>query len=126
MYLEHLLSKEDIQIREAMKDFTQKEIIPRTKELEADYRLVEEIHQKLVDLGGQSDGYPVEYGGGGNDSMTALGIISEELAKGDAGISLSVGINAGIILRAIFSIALAPSSPPPACIASRLACRCNV
>lgn len=99
MNLEHLLSKEHLQIRETIREFTKKEIIPRTKELEADYTLVEEVHQKLVDMGVQSDGYPEEYGGGGHGSMTAMCIISEELAKGDAGISLSVPINAGIILK---------------------------
>ena len=98
MNLEHLLSKEELQIREAMREFTKKEIMPIAKELEADYSSVEEIHQKLVDLGVQSDGYPEEYGGGGHGSMTGLGIICEELAKGDPGIALSVGINAGIIL----------------------------
>jgi len=98
MNLEHLLSKEELQIREAIREFTQKEIIPRTKELEADYSLVEEVHQKLVDMDVQSAGYPEEYGGGGHGSVTALGIICEELAKGDAGIALSAGINAGIIL----------------------------
>ena len=99
MNLEHLLSKEDLQIREAMRDFTQKEIVPRAKELEADYSLVEEVHQRLVEVGVQSDGYPEEYGGGGHGSMTSLGIICEELAKGDPGIALSAGINAGIILQ---------------------------
>ena len=98
MNLEHLLSKEELQIRDAMREFTKKEIIPIVKELEADYSRVEGIHQKLVDLGVQSDGYPEEYGGGGHGSMTGLGIICEELAKGDPGIALSVGINAGIIL----------------------------
>jgi len=99
MNLEHLFSKEDLQIREAIREFTQKEIIPRTKELEADYSLVEEVHQKLVDLGVQSDGYPAEFGGGGGKGgMMAMAIVLEELAKGDPGIALSVGINAGIIL----------------------------
>jgi len=98
MNLEHLLSKEELQIREAMREFTKKEIVPITKELEADYNRVEEVHQKLVDLGVQSDGYPEEYGGGGHGSMTGLGIICEELAKGDPGIALSAGINAGIVL----------------------------
>jgi len=37
MHLEHWLSKEDFQIREAIREFTQKEIIPRTKELVEDY-----------------------------------------------------------------------------------------
>lgn len=99
MNLEHLLSKEDLQIREAIREFTKKEIIPRTKELEQDYSLVEEVHQKLVEMGVQADGYPEEYGGGGKGSMTTLGIVCEELAKGDGGISLSVGINAGIVLH---------------------------
>lgn len=98
MNLEHLLTKEELQIREAMREFTQKEIIPITKELEEDYSKVEEVHQKLVDLGLQSDGYPEEYGGGGHGSHTGLGIVCEELAKGDPGIALSAGINAGIIL----------------------------
>jgi alkylation response protein AidB-like acyl-CoA dehydrogenase len=98
MNLEHLLTKEDLQIRDSIREFTEKEIIPRTKELEADYRLVEEVHQKLVDLGVQSDQYPAEYGGGGHPSFTTLGIISDELAKGDGGISLSVGINAAVVL----------------------------
>jgi alkylation response protein AidB-like acyl-CoA dehydrogenase len=98
MNLEHLLTDEDRQIRETIRGFTQKEIIPNAKKLEADYSLVEEVHQKLVDLGIQASGYPAEYGGG-NGSNTALGIICEELAKGDGGISLSAGINWGIILK---------------------------
>ncbi len=98
MHLESLLSDEDRQIRAAVRDFTQKEIIPRTKKLEADYNLVEDVHQKLVDLGIQAAGYPAAYGGG-DASSTSLGIICEELAKGDGGISLSVGINWGLILK---------------------------
>ena len=98
MNLEHLLTEEDRQIRETVRDFTRKEIIPNTKRLEADYKFVEEVHQKLVDLGIQSAGYPAKYGGG-DGSSTALGIICEELAKGDGGISLSAGINWGIILK---------------------------
>ena len=65
MNLEHLLTKEGLQIRDSIREFTKKEIIPRTKELEADYGLVEEVHQKIVDMVVQSDGYPAEYGGGG-------------------------------------------------------------
>ena len=65
MNLEHLLTKEGLQIRDSIREFTKKESIPRTKELEADCGLVEEVHQKIVDMVVQSDGYPAEYGGGG-------------------------------------------------------------
>src|SRR4030042_1132914 len=98
MNLEHLLTEENRQIRETIREFTKKEIIPNAKKLEADYSLVEEVHQKLVDMGIQSAGYPAEYGGGGHLSFTNMGIICEELAKGDGGISLSVGINGGLVM----------------------------
>ena len=93
MQLEHLLSEENRQIRQTIRAFTKKEIIPITKQLEADYSLVKKVHQKLVDMGIQASGYPVEYGGGGSHSMTNSAIITEELSKGDAGIALSVGAN---------------------------------
>jgi alkylation response protein AidB-like acyl-CoA dehydrogenase len=93
MQLEHLLTEEQLQLRQTLRDFTKKEIIPITKELDEDYSLVEKVHQKLVDMGIQSSGYPVEYGGGGIHSMTNSAIIAHELSKGDAGIALSVCSN---------------------------------
>ena len=93
MNLDHLLTEEDRLLRETMRSFTKKEIIPITKRLESDYGLVEEVHQKLVDMGIQASGIPVEYGGGGNSSFVRSVIIAEELSKGDAGIALSAGIN---------------------------------
>ena len=61
MNLDHLLTEEDRLLRETMRSFTKKEIIPITKRLESDYGLVEEVHQKLVDMGIQASGIPVEY-----------------------------------------------------------------
>jgi len=103
MNLEHLLTDDDRQIRETVMGFTKKEIIPNTKKLEADYKFVEEVHQKLVDIGIQASGYPTEYGGGDGSNM-AFAIIAEELAKGDAGIALTVGINMGIILKPAIAV----------------------
>ncbi len=98
MNLEHLLTEENRQIRETVREFTKKEIMPIAKKMETDYSLVEEVHQKLVDMGIQAIGYPTEYGGGGDGSLTTMGIICEELAKGDSGMSLSAGINSGLVL----------------------------
>lgn len=96
--LEHLFTEDNRQIRETIRKFTQKEIIPNAHQLEADYGMVEQVHQKLVDIGIQSSGYPVEYGGEGNGSFTNTCVLAEELSKGDAGISLSASINSGMIL----------------------------
>jgi len=93
MHLEHLFTEEHRQLRQTLREFTKKEIIPITRQLEEDYSLVEKVHQKLVDMGIQASGYPVEYGGGGSHSMTNSAIIAEELSKGDAGIALSVCSN---------------------------------
>ena len=98
MNLTHLLEPEQKAIQDTIAKFTEKEIIPNRNELERDYALVESIHRKLVGMGVQKGGYPPEYGGTGPGSMLTLGIICEELARGDAGISLSAGINAGLIL----------------------------
>lgn len=99
MYLEHLFTEEHNAIRNTIRRFVEKEVIPVRNRLEQDYSLVEEIHQKLVDIGVQKLGYPADYGGNGPLSIVTLGIISEELARGDAGISASSGINAGIVLN---------------------------
>jgi len=93
MHLEHLLTEDQRQLRQMIRDFTKKEIIPITRQLEEDYTLVEKVHQKLVDIGIQASGYPLEYGGGGGSSMTNMAIIAEELSKGDAGMALSACSN---------------------------------
>jgi len=99
MQLEHLLTSEQKQIRDTVREFVNKVIMPVREKLETDYSLVEEIHQKLVGLGIQKIGYPAEYGGFlGPGARTTSGIIREEIAKGDAGISLVTGINGGAIL----------------------------
>jgi alkylation response protein AidB-like acyl-CoA dehydrogenase len=98
MNLEHLLSDEQKTIRDMIRRFVQQEIMPLREKMEDDYSMVEGIHKKLVDIGIQRGGYPPEYGGNGPGSAVTLGIICEELAKGDAGISLSAGINSGLIL----------------------------
>lgn len=99
MHLEHLFTSEQKQIRDMVQDFVANEIMPVREELETNYDLVESLHQKLVDLGIQKMGYPDAYGGLlGPGARTTSGIIREEIAKADAGMSLVTGINGGAIL----------------------------
>ncbi len=99
MHLSHLLSDEQHAIRDMVRSFVDREIIPKREDLEQDHALVEEVLRKLVKIGIQRSGYPEEYGGDGGVSNLTLTIICEELARGDGGISLSAGINAGMILQ---------------------------
>ncbi len=98
MQLTHLFTDEQKAIRKAVREFTNKEIIPVRENLETDHSLVENILQKLVDLGIQEGGCPTEYGGTGPYSMMTRAIIIEELSKGDVGIAMSTGVNAGELL----------------------------
>jgi len=99
MYLEDLLTDDQKLIRDSLCKFVAKEMMPIREQMEEDYSLVEEILQKLVDLGTQRIMYPTEYGGGhGPGAVTTSIIIREELAKADAGIALVSGINGGATL----------------------------
>ncbi|MFH1113767.1 MAG: acyl-CoA dehydrogenase family protein [Pseudomonadota bacterium] len=100
MLLHHLFTDEQNAIRDMIRKFVDKEIMPVREQLETDYALVEQIHRKLVEIGIQKAGYPEAYGGTGPGSPVTLGIVCEELARGDAGISLTAGINAGFVLHA--------------------------
>ncbi len=99
MHLTHLLTDEQHAIRDMIRGFVDREIIPKREELERDHAAVEEVLRKLVAIGIQRSGYPQEYGGGDGVSNVTLTIICEELARGDGGISLSAGINAGMIMQ---------------------------
>jgi alkylation response protein AidB-like acyl-CoA dehydrogenase len=99
MHLSHLFTEEQRAIQAMVRSFVDREIIPKREELEQDYAAVEEVHRKLVKLGIQRSGYPEAYGGDGGASNVTLSIICEELARGDGGVSLSVGINSGLILQ---------------------------
>ena len=97
MQLEHLLTDEQKDLRSMIRKFVQNEIMPVRAKIEDDYGLVESIHKKLVELGIQRAGYPAEYGGGNHNSYINGAILCEELARGDAGMSLSVGINGTLL-----------------------------
>jgi alkylation response protein AidB-like acyl-CoA dehydrogenase len=99
MHLSHLLTDEQKALRDTIRKFTDKEIIPKREQLEQDRAAVEQVLGKLVDMGVQRSGFPEEYGGDGGVSNVTLTILCEELARGDAGVSLSAGINCGMILQ---------------------------
>ncbi|MBW1863217.1 MAG: acyl-CoA dehydrogenase family protein [Deltaproteobacteria bacterium] len=98
MQLTHMLTDEQKAIQDMLRKFVDKEIMPIREKLEEDHSLVEGVLQKLVDLGIQKGGYPPEYGGTGPYSMMTRAIIVQELARGDAGIAMSTGTNAGELL----------------------------
>ncbi|MBI4284353.1 MAG: acyl-CoA dehydrogenase family protein [Chloroflexi bacterium] len=94
------LSEEHKMLREAVRDFAQKEIAPLVEEAEAKEEMPPGLFPKLGKLGYICVGYPSEYGGGG---MGMLGqcILIEEFCRVCVGIGSSVMTQGGIATHAL-------------------------
>jgi alkylation response protein AidB-like acyl-CoA dehydrogenase len=99
MQLEHLLTDEQKAIRDMIRKFVAKEIMPIRREMEEDYSLVEGILQKLLDLGIGRPSDTAEEEGHTSDAITTETIICEEIAKGDAGTALCLGGISGNLVK---------------------------
>lgn len=82
------LSEEQFMIRETIRKFTEKEIIPIAEKMDREDYFPEDFFPKAAELGILGPTIPEEYGGIGSDPLTHV-LIGEELAKGSAGLSLS-------------------------------------
>lgn len=82
----NLLTNEQRQIQEMVRDFADREIIPVCKELERDGIFPKELYKKAFDMGLTTFILPEAHGGAGGDIFT-YSLIKEELARGDAGFS---------------------------------------
>ncbi len=89
MYDLHLTA-EQVEMREAVRDFVAREIKPMAAELDRREELQRQFPPALFDqasqLGLRTLGLPAEFGGAGADSLTIC-IVAEELAVGDVGVA---------------------------------------
>lgn len=86
------LSPEQLDFRDMIADFVEKEIKPYALEMDKESKMRPELQKKLADMGLLNLIVPEEYGGPGLDSVT-ISIIYEELGKGCAGIATAVAAN---------------------------------
>jgi alkylation response protein AidB-like acyl-CoA dehydrogenase len=87
-YLDIFLTKEDFMMRDMIRNFVDKEIMPVRRQIDddKDHVIVNRILQGLTDLGIQKSSFPPEYGGMGAHSAVSAAILHEELGRGDSGI----------------------------------------
>lgn len=78
-----MLTEEQIELRDMVREFAQKEIKPRCRVAERDAIVPEDLVEKAMGMGLNLMTLPEEYGGLGLDNLT-IAILREELAKGDA------------------------------------------
>jgi alkylation response protein AidB-like acyl-CoA dehydrogenase len=87
-YLDIFLTNEDFMMRDMLRSFVDKEIMPVRQQIDddKDHVIVNKILQGLTDLGIQKSAFPPEYGGMGTHSVVSAAVLHEELGRGDSGI----------------------------------------
>jgi len=99
--MEFSLSNEQEMIVDTVRSFVEQELYPHEDEVEKtnhiDTGLAESIKQKAINLGLYATNMPVEYGGGGLDTLT-LCLLEKELGKANFGLQYIVARPSNILM----------------------------
>jgi len=99
--MEFSLSSEQEMIIATVRSFVEQELYPHEDEVEKtnhiDASLAESIKQKAINLGLYATNMPVEYGGGGLDTLT-LCLLEKELGKANFGLQYIVARPSNILM----------------------------
>jgi len=99
--MEFSLSNEQEMIIDTVRSFVEQELYPHEDEVEKtnhiDASLAESIKQKAINLGLYATNMPVEYGGGGLDTLT-LCLLEKELGKANFGLQYIVARPSNILM----------------------------
>ena len=87
-YGDFITSDEDLAFLTSIRKYIDKEVMPVRMQLDEDYAVFEKAYEGLVKLGVQKRGFSVEYGGLGIRSATTICALTEEISRGDSGLSL--------------------------------------
>ena len=90
------LTSEQRAVRRAVRDFSEREILPHVEEHEREERYPAELIQKLVPLGYLTPLIPARYGGAHTD-VTTYGVICEELARIDWVVASVVSVTNSLV-----------------------------
>ncbi|XAH24607.1 acyl-CoA dehydrogenase family protein [Xylophilus sp. GW821-FHT01B05] len=86
-----LLTPDQEAIRDAVRDFAQKELWPHAPRWDREHHFPREAHQGLAALGAYGICVPEELGGAGLDYLS-LALVLEEVAAGDGGTSTAISV----------------------------------
>ncbi len=89
------LNEDHLAIRQTVRDFAQKEIAPRIKELDEKQEYDRSIIDKMAELNLLGVCIPEQYGGAGFDYI-ALGLVCEELEAVDTSLRVVMSVHTGL------------------------------
>jgi len=90
------LTKEQVMIRDMVRDFAEKEIKPYAREVDETSTMRIESFKKMAELGLLGIPFPEEYGGSGGDTVSyALAVEEIGRACGGTGLSYAAAVSLG-------------------------------
>jgi len=100
--LEDLYTDEEKAIRDTVREFVNKEVIPVIEKYNQDMKFPTHLIPKMGELGLFGPTIPVEYGGMGINNI-AYGLIMQELERGDSGIRSFASVMSGLVMYPIYT-----------------------
>ena len=86
-----ILNQEQEMVRDAVRDFAQKELWPHAARWDKEHHFPKDAHRGLAALGAYGICVPEEFGGANLDYLT-LALVLEEIAAGDGGTSTVISV----------------------------------
>ncbi len=86
-----LLNADQTMVRDAVREFAQRELWPHAAEWDKTHHFPKDVHQGLAALGAYGICVPEAYGGAQLDYLT-LAVVLEEIAAGDGGTSTAISV----------------------------------
>ncbi|NDJ61767.1 MAG: acyl-CoA dehydrogenase family protein, partial [Chloroflexi bacterium] len=93
--MDFLLTDEQRQAQKLVRDFVAKEVIPVIGEWDRKQQMNPAFLPRMAELGILGINIPVRYGGQGYDYVT-LGLVCEELERGDSTLRVVMSVHAGL------------------------------
>jgi len=87
-YGDFITSEEDLLLLTTIRKYIDKEVMPVRMQMDEDYAVFEKAYGGLVKLGIQKRGFSPRYGGLGIRSVPTVCALTEEISRGDSGLSL--------------------------------------
>ncbi len=99
--IDDLLTEEQKLIRDSIRAFVNKDIIPIIEDCCQNNRFPSELVPKFGEIGAFGPYIPEEYGGGGLDYIS-YGLIMQEIERGDSGMRSTASVQSSLVMYPIF------------------------
>lgn len=96
------LTQEQQMIRDMSRNFAEKEIMPRARELDEKGEFPYDIAEKMAELGMMGIPFPEKYGGSGGD-WVSLHLCIEELSRGDVTLGVLLDVTTTVVAQMIYN-----------------------